>query len=191
MIRPIQTLVWLLVAALGLAAVSAQADVFDQPGIIRPTEFDDPALEERYRELGQELRCPKCQNQSVGDSDSPIALDLRREIRVMLEDGMSNQEIKDFLQQRYGDYILYQPRLQRSTILLWVLPVTILLLGLLVVGLIARRQRKQSAVSAAPAPDETALEALLQRPHSKDGSGADDSTSPRSDSAFPRSKDTL
>lgn len=184
MIRPLQAVVWLLMVALGLTALSVHADVFDQPGIIRPTEFDDPVLEERYRELGQELRCPKCQNQSVGDSDSPIALDLRREIRVMLEEGMSNQEIKDFLQQRYGDYILYQPRLQRSTILLWALPVAILLLGLLIVGLIARRQKNPSALAAAPAPDETALDALLNQPHSKGSSGADDA-------AAPRSKDTL
>lgn len=182
MIRLVQTTTWLLMLTLGFAAWSVQADVFDQPGIIRPTEFDDPVLEERYRELGQELRCPKCQNQSVGDSDSPIALDLRREIRAMLEEGMSSQEIKDFLQQRYGDYILYQPRLQRSTLLLWALPVAILLLGLVVVGLIARRQRRPAP--AAAAPDEAALEALLQRPDSKDRGGADGSASSRS-------KDTL
>lgn len=178
MSRPVRTSVWLLMLALAVTAWSVQADVFDQPGIIQPTEFDDPVLEERYRELGQELRCPKCQNQSVGDSDSPIALDLRREIRAMLRDGMTNQEIKDFLQQRYGDYILYQPRLQRSTVLLWALPVAILLLGLVVVGAIALRQRR--AAPAAAAPDEAALEALLQRPDSKNGGGAGGSASPRS-----------
>lgn len=167
MIRSVSATAWLLLIALGLAAITAQADAFDQPGIIRPTEFDDPALEERYRELGQQLRCPKCQNQSVGDSDSPIALDLRREIRAMLEQGMSNQQIKDFLQQRYGDYILYQPRLQRSTVLLWALPVAILLLGLGTVFLIARRQ-KQKPTSAAVL-DEAALEALLH----KERDGAD------------------
>lgn len=156
---------WLLVALLSWSVLPAQAEVFDQAGIIRPAEFSDPELEARYRHLGQQLRCPKCQNQSVGDSDSPIALDLRREVRAMLEQGMTDNEIKDFLQQRYGDYILYQPRLQQSTVLLWSLPVALLVLGLVVIATIARRQRKATAEFT---PDEKALEALLRGDPSAD-----------------------
>lgn len=180
MTRPLTTCVWLLVALLSYSALPLQAEVFDQAGIIRPTEFSDPELEERYRRLGQELRCPKCQNQSVGDSDSPIALDLRREIRTMLEQGMTDNQIKDFLQQRYGDYILYQPRLQGSTMLLWGLPVAMLVLGLSVILIIARRQR-QTVVGLAP--DEQALEALLR----DDGPLADKTTADTASSQ--RSKD--
>ncbi len=156
----------LLALVLGTVALAAQAEVFDQAGIIRPSDFSEPELEERYRQLGHQLRCPKCQNQSVGDSDSPIALDLRREIRDMLEQGMTDREIKDFMQQRYGDYILYQPRMQQSTVLLWSMPVLLLLVGLGVVVTIARRQRRAATEFE---PDEQALEALLSDAHPESG----------------------
>ena len=97
--------------ALGLLA-SAQA-------AIDTFEFANDAERQRYRSLIEELRCPKCQNQNIADSDAPIATDLRNEIFRMLEEGKSNEEIIDFLVSRYGDFVLYKPPLTSRTLLLW------------------------------------------------------------------------
>ncbi len=100
--------------ALGLLA-SAQA-------AIDTFEFANDAERQRYRSLIEELRCPKCQNQNIADSDAPIAMDLRNEIFRMLEEGKSNEEIIDFLVSRYGDFVLYKPPLTSRTLLLMVRP---------------------------------------------------------------------
>jgi len=101
----------------------------------------DPALETRARALSQELRCLVCQNQSIDDSDAPFAQDLRRLIRRDIAAGKSDNQIKDFLRQRYGDYVLLSPPLTRSTYFLWITPFAILALGVGVVAL-SRRNRK-------------------------------------------------
>ena len=109
---------------------------------ITPEErLDDPQLEERARELSLELRCLVCQNQSIDDSDAPFAQDLRRLIRRDIAAGKSDDQIKDFLRQRYGDYVLLSPPLTRSTYFLWITPFAILALGVGVVAL-SRRNRK-------------------------------------------------
>ncbi len=109
---------------------------------ITPEErLDDPKLEERARELSLELRCLVCQNQSIDDSDSPFAQDLRRLIRRDIAAGKSDDQIKDFLRQRYGDYVLLSPPLTSSTYFLWITPFAILALGVGVVAL-SRRNRK-------------------------------------------------
>lgn len=120
-------------------------------------------LHARYQHLITELRCPKCQNQNLADSDSPISADLRRQIRNMLEEGRSDAQIEDYLVARYGDYILYRPRLQDSTYVLWLAPVFLLVTALLLFFLMVRRQRQSVRVQEVTldARDKAQLEQLL------------------------------
>lgn len=92
-------------------------------------EFSDESLRVRYQQLIQELRCPKCQNQNLADSNAPISLDLRAQVQELLEQGMSDREIKDYLSARYSDFILYRPDVNKTTWLLWGAPVLFMLLG--------------------------------------------------------------
>ena len=108
-------------------------------------EFKDEASRERYRTLTEELRCPKCQNQNIADSDAPIAMDLRREIYRMLDEGKSNEEIVDFLVARYGDFVRYNPPVDARTWLLWYGPWLLLAGGLGVLALIVLRRRRPAA----------------------------------------------
>jgi cytochrome c-type biogenesis protein CcmH len=102
--------------------------------------FDDPELQARYEKLIGEVRCLKCQNQSLKDSNAFLAADLRREIRRMLDEGMTDDEIFDFLVQRYGDFALYRPRASGKTLFLWVAPGVLLLAGVVLIGGIIRRR---------------------------------------------------
>ena len=91
--------------------------------------FDDPALQARYDKLVAEVRCVTCENQNIKDSNAFIASDLRREIRRMIGEGKSNEEIKDFLVTRYGDFVLYRPRFEGKTLVLWIAPFLLVLFG--------------------------------------------------------------
>jgi len=120
---------------------------------VQPDEIlKDPALEARARTLSQELRCMVCQNQSIDDSDAPLAKDLRVLVRERLTAGDSDGQVMDFLVARYGEFVLLKPRLSWHTALLWLAPFTVFLLG--ACGLIAlwRRRRTDSASGVAPAP---------------------------------------
>lgn len=112
--------------------------------------FDDPELQARYEEIVEEVRCLKCQNQTIKDSNAFLASDLRREIRRMLEEGMSNDEIYDFLVERYGEFALYRPRASGKTLVLWVIPAVLLLGGAFMLMNIVRRRM------AMPIDDEQA-----------------------------------
>lgn len=94
-----------------------------------PLEFDTPEQEARFKELTMELRCTVCQNQNLADSDATLAHDLRRQVHEMLLAGKTDQEIKDFMVQRYGDFVLYRPPVQKNTYLLWLAPLGLLLIG--------------------------------------------------------------
>ncbi|KFZ31407.1 cystathionine gamma-synthase [Pseudidiomarina salinarum] len=100
--------------------------------------FDDPRKEALFHELIDELRCPKCQNQSIAESDAPLAKDLRDRTYIMLQNGASKQEVINYMVARYGDFVHYQPPWQISTSILWWGPVGIILIGLLVVFIRAR-----------------------------------------------------
>lgn len=139
----------LLWPALGQAAVEVR-------------QFDDPVTEQRYRDLTATLRCPKCENQAIDDSDSPIAGDMRERVYLQLQDGRSDKEILDFMVNRFGDYVLYNPRLEGRTLLLWGLPAGLLLLGALVVVLMVRARRRTSARELS-AEERTRLDALTKR----------------------------
>lgn len=106
--------------------------------------FDDPDLQARYEDIIDEVRCVKCQNQNIKDSNALIARDLRREIRRMLGAGMTDAQIYDFLVERYGDFVLYRPRASGKTLILWVAPALLLLGGALMMVQIVRRRMAMS-----------------------------------------------
>lgn len=105
-------------------------------------EFNSQAERERYRTLVEQLRCPKCQNQNIADSDAPISMDMRDEIYKQLKQGRSNEEIIGFLVDRYGDFVRYKPPVNKTTLLLWYGPATLLGLGFLAVAIIVIRRRR-------------------------------------------------
>ncbi|MGI9290941.1 MAG: cytochrome c-type biogenesis protein [Gammaproteobacteria bacterium] len=92
-------------------------------------ELADPKLQALYKTITEETRCLVCQNQTIADSTAPLAADLRREIRKKVEAGQSEDEIKDFLVERYGDFVLYKPRFESWNIVLWLAPVVLVLIG--------------------------------------------------------------
>lgn len=113
---------------------------------IESYDFQNEEQRERYQQLSEELRCPKCQNQNLADSDSQIAADLRRELHQQLLDGKSDEAIVDFMSDRYGDFVLYKPRVQRNTLLLWLGPVALVL----AVVVLLWRSRKPAAAIVEP-----------------------------------------
>lgn len=121
-------------------------------------EFSNPALEDRFKQLNHELRCPKCQNQTIADSNAPIAKDLRHQIYQMLEAGNSNAEIVNFLVERYGEFVRYQPMLEKATWLLWFGPVIFLIIGLLMIGVLKRRHVVAKSVPLSSAENQAIQE---------------------------------
>jgi cytochrome c-type biogenesis protein CcmH len=129
------TLIVLLMPGLSLA------------GEARPLA-DDPVAEARLKHLAVELRCLVCQNQTLADSNAPLAEDLRREVREMIARNMSDQEIIDFLVSRYGDFVLYRPPLKATTSLLWLGPFVLVVAGAVaLVTALRRRSQKVAAVT--------------------------------------------
>ena len=126
-------------------------------------DFATEEQRQRYLEFAQELRCPKCQNQNLADSNAPIAEDLRGELHRLLLEGKTDEEIVDFMVTRYGEYVLYEPRLETKTLLLWGAPVLMLCGGLLVLAGIVRRARRSGAARATALSDaeRRRLEELL------------------------------
>jgi cytochrome c-type biogenesis protein CcmH len=121
----------------------------------------DPRVEERLRVLAEELRCLVCQNQTIADSNAPLALDLRNQIRSQIAQGRSDAQIRDYMVERYGDFVLYRPPLRPSTALLWGGPFVLLAVGIVV---FLRVTRRQGARARAPASDADAarIAALLE-----------------------------
>jgi cytochrome c-type biogenesis protein CcmH len=108
-------------------------------------DFPDPQTEQRFRELTHELRCPKCQNQNINDSDAPLARDIKDRVHSLLLEGKSNDEITDFMIERYGDFVTYRPRLSLGTFLLWTLPALLALLAF--AALVLRAKKRQGIAS--------------------------------------------
>ncbi|MEM7425163.1 MAG: cytochrome c-type biogenesis protein [Pseudomonadota bacterium] len=129
---------------------------------VNPDEIlDDPALEARARTLSAELRCLVCQNQSIDDSDAPLAKDLRVLLRERLKAGDSDSEVMKFLVERYGEFILLRPSFGSHTLILWLLPFLLLLGGGIFILLQRRRRRVPQAEDALTAEDRSRLEQLL------------------------------
>lgn len=124
----------LLSLVLSLSVNQAQASPVDT------YEFNDEVTKIRFQELSKELRCPKCQNQNLADSNSPIAADLRKELYELLQQGKADSEIVNFMVDRYGEFVLYRPRVSQLTYVLWFGPAVLILLGIIVVIVIVRRK---------------------------------------------------
>lgn len=113
-------------------------------------EFDNPAHEQRYRSLILELRCLKCQNQNLASSDAPLAKDLRMIAVDMIKSGSTDQEVKDFMTERYGDFVLYKPPFNMQTAFLWLGPffILIIVIASIVISVKKRQERERFAPTA-------------------------------------------
>jgi cytochrome c-type biogenesis protein CcmH len=150
----------MLICLLAFFAVAFFAVAFFAVANAQPAG-EDPALEQRLHKLSQELRCLQCQNQTLADSPSGLAEDLRREIRAQMKAGKSDQEIIAFLTQRYGQFILYRPRVTPVTYLLWFGPFVLLLGGLFVLFHYIRQRRDSIAEQPLSAEDQRRAAELL------------------------------
>ncbi len=148
MTRPHSLAAALLTLGVALACANAWS--------VDPTELSDPALQARYRALTHELRCVQCQNQSIADSPVGLAADLRREVRDMLLAGKTDQEIRDFMVARYGEFILFRPPLAGRTLWLWAAPLVLLALGAFVAIRVVRQRSTLAAADEQVLDDEGA-----------------------------------
>lgn len=155
---------WLLALSLGWCALPAALAGEAQPLL-------DPALEARIKNLEEELRCLVCQGQSIAESDSGFAQDVRREIESMMRAGRSDREIVDFLVQRYGDFILFRPPVKSTTALLWAGPLVLLAIGGAIAIVLIRRQRRAPRQELS-AEQVRQAESLLGVEGSKDKAGS-------------------
>ncbi|MDK1313205.1 cytochrome c-type biogenesis protein [Pseudoalteromonas ardens] len=128
-------------------------------------QFKNAEREQTFKELVQELRCPKCQNQNIADSDAVVAKDLRDRVLDMVREGKSKQEVIDFMIDRYGYFVHYQPPVTPATIVLWVMPVVILVLGF---GFIVFRQKKAARKQSWSSEDEQKLAELIKQSQRKE-----------------------
>lgn len=124
---------------------------------------DDPAVEARLKQLAGELRCLVCQNQTLADSNAPLAEDLRREVREMIVKDMSDREIVDFLVSRYGDFVLYRPPLKTTTMLLWVGPFVLLIGGGIALAVTLRRRQRMVENAVITDEEHRRVERLLSQ----------------------------
>lgn len=148
---------FLAIAALGLALTGVARAAIDT------YEFANDAERERFRDLTSELRCPKCQNQDIADSNAPIAADLRKQIFSQLQQGKSNQQIVDYMVDRYGEFVRYKPEVSERTWLLWFGPAALLGFGVVIIGAIVVRRRRPCATTSATlsAEEQARLDQLL------------------------------
>ena len=140
----------LLLSILSFSAYSAQDEY----------EFANAERAATFKALTQELRCPKCQNQNIADSDAIVAKDLRDKVLMLVNEGKSKQEVIDYMIDRYGYFVHYQPPVTPATIVLWVLPVLIVIIGF---GFIVFRQKKASKKQKWNAQDEEKLAQLIKQ----------------------------
>ena len=162
-LRILLAFIWVALAITVPLAVSAV-----EPGEV----LSDARLEARARELSAELRCLVCQNQSIDDSNAPLARDLRLLVRERLKACDTDREVLDFIVARYGEFVLLRPPFGISTLLLWLAPGAALAAAVIIAWTAARRRREQSRAAAGEAAltaaEEAELRALLQEPRSDD-----------------------
>ncbi len=125
-------------------------------------EFGQEADLDRYNTFIEELRCPKCKNQNLSGSNSPIAKDLRRELHRLITEGKEDQQIIDFMVSRYGDFVLYRPPLQKNTYVLWIAPGAMLILGLLILGFIVFKRSRTPKASTLTDGEQEQLDTFLK-----------------------------
>ena len=143
----------LLLALAPVGSAFAQADEVAHP---------DPRVEQRLKELGEGLRCMVCQNQTIADSNAPLALDLRNQIRAQVAAGRSDDQIRAYMVARYGDFVLYRPPFKANTILLWAGPFVLLAFGFGVLWKIVLRQRARPERGPSGGERRAEIAALLE-----------------------------
>ena len=131
---------------------------------VAPNTSADPALEARMMVIAEELRCLVCQNETIAASHADLAIDLKNQIRIKLNEGQSQKQILDFMVQRYGDFVLYRPPLKTTTVLLWLGPFTLLAIAVLMLVLNVRRRRRSAQPAALSDADTAKARALLTEP---------------------------
>ncbi len=140
----------------------------DSASAIMPFEFETESERQRYQYFSKILRCPMCQNQNLNGSNAGIATDLRRELHRLISEDYSDQEIIDFMQSRYGNFILYEPPINKSTSVLWFAPIVFLLVGVAVLIVLVRRQRVNDDVAVLSDQELAAARARLQSLQAQD-----------------------
>lgn len=150
----------LLIAVLTVSTFMATNVVNASP--VETFEFRDEVTKVRFQALSKELRCPKCQNQNLADSNSPIAMDLRRELYDLLQQGKADSEIVDFMVSRYGEFVLYRPRVSSITYILWFGPALLILIGVIVVIVILRKKPATKEDLALNTQQQDKLQQLLK-----------------------------
>ena len=139
---------WMLLTALALPATATEDLV----------QFESTEQQQLYRQLTAELRCPKCQNQNIADSNAVVAVDMRNKTLELVRQGQTHDQVIDFMKQRYGDFVHYQPPFQLSTVWLWLLPI----LAVLSLAFTVFRRSKSSQTAEVPATESAELDAELQ-----------------------------
>ncbi|HHE8746519.1 TPA: cytochrome c-type biogenesis protein [Haemophilus influenzae] len=129
---------WLFLTALLFSSVAFSA--------IDALNFSSPQQESDYHQLTQSLRCPQCQNNNIADSNATIAVDMRGKVFELLQEGKSKNDVVDYMVERYGNFVTYDPPITASTLVLWIAPLLLVLLG--VVFLLRRKPKTQSAVKS-------------------------------------------
>lgn len=145
---------WLMLLVVCVAAAC--------PAAVEYHVFNDPVQEQAYQNLINELRCLVCQNQTIADSNADLAKDLRQQVYDMLQQGKTEQDVVNFMTQRYGDFVLYRPAFKGKTLILWLGPLAFVLIGASAIVLL-HRSRKQGTVKALDARQQAALDALLKK----------------------------
>ena len=150
---------WLMSIGLAAAALLVSSAAM---AVQAPSSAADPALEARVMVVAEELRCLVCQNETIAASHADLAVDLRKQIRTKLSEGQSEQQILDFMVERYGDFVLYRPRLSATTVLLWAGPFALLLVGGVVMARTIRARKKQIPAALSEAESARARQLLAQ-----------------------------
>ncbi len=166
----------LFITLLSVSYLLVSNTVYASP--VETFEFNDEVTKVRFQALSKELRCPKCQNQNLADSNSPIAEDLRRELYELLQQGKADSEIIDFMVARYGEFVLYRPRVSSVTYILWFGPILLIFIGVIVVIVILRKKPVSKAALALNSEQQAKLKQLL-------ADNADESSHPASPSVAP------
>ena len=128
-----------------------------------PSVSDNPALEKKVLEVSNELRCLVCQNQTIADSNADLAVDLKNQVRQQLSEGRSKQEILKYMTERYGDFVLYKPPFNAATVMLWVGPFLLMLLGLILLVRQIKQRKQELAQETFSAQDIERARQLLDR----------------------------
>lgn len=145
------------VAAIFLASACLALGCTRAAWALDPTEMPTPELQARYEGLTHELRCVQCQDNSIADSPAGIAGDLRREVRDMLLAGKSDDDVRNFMLDRYGDFVLYRPRFAPKTAWVWLTPLILLVVGVLVAWRVVAKRAQLVSADHEPLPDDGPL----------------------------------